>query len=91
MDDFHAAELAEHMAAPFPASVEKGRDYGEVDPVLIDADIFGWASQGRLDHVQKRSLREAAAQLARSLDAFPADARSYYERLLRLARRAAAS
>lgn len=85
-----ATELTEHRAAPFPASVEKGRDYGEVDPVLIDADIFGWASQDRLDHVQKRSLREAVDQLTRSLDAFPADARPYYERLLRLAPRAAA-
>ncbi|MFZ2016332.1 MAG: hypothetical protein WAV00_21135 [Nocardioides sp.] len=90
MDDFHAAELAEHRAAPFPESVDKGRDYGDVDPVLIDADIFGWASQDRLSGVQKQSLRAAADELARSLDAFPPDARPYCERLLRLARRAAA-
>ena len=90
VDDIHAVELAEHRNAPFPASVEKGRDYGEVDPVLIDADIFGWASQDRLDGAQKGSLRQAADELARSLDAFPADARPYYERLVRHARRAAA-
>lgn len=58
--------------------------------MLIDADIVGWASQDQSDVEQKRSLREAADQLARSLDAFPAEARPYYERLLRLARRAAA-
>jgi len=28
-----------HMAEPFPDSVEEGLDYGDVEPVLIDADI----------------------------------------------------
>lgn len=89
--DEQRAELAEHRAASFPSSVEKGHLYGEVDPVLIDADIVGWVSQGRLTPTQQRSLREAADQLIRSLDAFPPDARPYYERLLRLARRAVAA
>ncbi len=46
-----AAELRAHLAEPFPKSVEKGEVYGEVDAVMIDADIFGWAlgvSQGGL-------------------------------------------
>jgi hypothetical protein len=90
VDDFHAAELPEHRDAPFPKSVQKGRNYGNVDPVLIDADIFGWASRSWLSAVQKQSVRVAADDLARSLDAFPHDARPYYERLLRIARRAAA-
>jgi hypothetical protein len=90
VDAEQAPELAEHRAAPFPDAVEKGEVYGEVDPVMIDADIIGWASQDRLDAVQTRSLREAADQLDRSLDVLPVDARPYYERLLRLARRAAA-
>lgn len=89
MEDVHATELEEHRAAPFPASVEKGRVYGEVEPAMIDADIFGWASQERLGQVQKRSLRGAADQLSRSLELLPGDAHPYFERLLRLARRAA--
>ena len=79
------------MAEPFPASVEKGEVYGVVDPVLVGADIVGYVSHGRLSPVQRRSLREIADQLARSLDAFPQDARPYYERLLRIAQRAAAA
>lgn len=89
--DEQQAELAEHWAASFPSSVEKGHTYGEVDSVLIDADIVGWVSHDRLIPTQRRSLREAADELARSLDTFPPDARPYYERLLRLARRAVAA
>lgn len=37
--------LAEHLATPFPSGVVKGRDYGCVDPVMIGADIYGWASR----------------------------------------------
>jgi hypothetical protein len=36
-------ELRSHLAEPFPDSVEKGEDYGEVDAVMIGADIYGWA------------------------------------------------
>ena len=34
--------LREHFADPFAESVEKGEDYGLVEPVMIDADICGW-------------------------------------------------
>ena len=37
------AEMRAHLAEPFPDSVEKGEDYGEVDAVMIGADIYGWA------------------------------------------------
>lgn len=33
--------LDEYQAAEFPPEIEKGRDYGSIDPVMIDADIFG--------------------------------------------------
>ena len=89
--EMQRVELAEHEASAFPASVEKGEMYGEVDPVMIDADIVGWVRQGRLNPIQKGSLREAADQLARSLPALPSDARPYFERLVRLARRTAAT
>ena len=45
-----AKEMRLHMAGPFPDSVEKGLDYGEVDAVMIGADIYGWATRaGSLD------------------------------------------
>ena len=91
MDEHQRADLDAHMAEPIPASVEKGEVYGVVDPVLVGADIVGYVSHGRLNPVQRRSLREIADQLTRSLDAFPTDARPYYERLLRIAQRAAAA
>ncbi|MCP3422381.1 hypothetical protein [Nocardioides pinisoli] len=90
MEDSQADELAEHRAAPFPPGVEKGSLYGTVEPALIDADIFAWASRYRLDGAQKRSLREAADQLAQSREFFPVDAQPYFERLVRIARRAVA-
>lgn len=91
MDEQQRADLDAHLAEPFPVSVEKGEVYGSVDPVLVGADIVGYVSHGRVNGVQRRSLREIADQLTRSLDEFPVDARPYYERLLRIAQRAAAS
>lgn len=91
MDEHQRSDLDAHMAEPFPSSVDKGEVYGVVDPVLVDADIVGYVSQGRLSHVQRQSLREIVGQLARSLDTFPEDARPYYARLLRIAQRAAAA
>jgi hypothetical protein len=76
-----------HMAEPFPHSVEKGEDYGEVDAVMIGADIYGWASRsGSLSSIEVARLRQAAGELERSLTAFPVEARPYYERVLRIAR-----
>ena len=72
--------------------MEKGLDCGEVDPVLIDADIYGWASRaGSLSELDRSRLRQAADELDRSLGAFPMDARPYYERILRIARLALAN
>lgn len=85
-----ADTLRWHQADPFPVSVEKGRDYGEVEPVMIAADIYGWAlgvSRGSsLSALDRTRLRQAAGELQRSLQAFPADAQPYFERVLRIAR-----
>jgi hypothetical protein len=85
-----AQELREHLAEAFPGVVEKGLDYGEVDPVMIDADAYGWAlgvSRGaRLSPVDRQRLGAAADELERSLSAFPPEAQTDYERLLRIAR-----
>ena len=85
-----ATEMRRHMADPFPTSVEKGEEYGEVDAVMIDADIYGWAlqasNQGTLSDLDRTRLASAAHELERSIRAFPAEAQPYYERVLRIAR-----
>ncbi len=84
-----AAEMRMHMAERFPASVEKGEDYGEVDAVMIGADIYGWALQasnrGSLSALDRTRLASAADELGRSIGALPIDAQPYYERALRMA------
>jgi hypothetical protein len=80
-------EMRLHMAEPFPYSVEKGLNYGEVDAVMIDADIYGWATRaGSLSELDQSRLCKAADELQRSIGAFPPDAQPYYERILRIAR-----
>ena len=67
----------------FPTAVVKGTDYGEVDPVMIDADIYAWAlrvSQGeQLEAVDVSRLQDAHDALIRSIDAIPVEARPYFE------------
>jgi len=85
-----AEEMRRHMEEPFPGSVVKGEDYGEVDAVMIDADIYGWAlrvsHQGTLSELDRSRLHQAADELERSISSFPTDAQPYYERVLRIAR-----
>jgi len=94
MPDDLAEEIRLHKAEPFPDCMEKGRDYGEVDAVMIDADIHGWASHVAsgvpLRGDQRSGLRLAADELERSISAFPEGAKPYYEQLLRIARLALA-
>ena len=81
--------LEHHRSSPFPTAVERGEAYGEVDAVMIDADIFGWAlraADGNLPATDRPRLRAAHDELARSLSAFPATAQPYYRNLLRLAK-----
>ncbi len=81
--------LVRHLSEPFPDAVEKGRDYGLVDPVMIGADIFGWASRvARGDSLSADEVGrfgDAAAALERSITEFPPEARSYYALLVRIA------
>jgi len=81
--------IADHLATPFPTSVETGEDYGSVNSVLIDADIYGYALQVSnrepLSATQLARLERARDDLAASLAAFPVDARAYYEQLVTLA------
>jgi len=81
--------MQEHVSAPFPSSVEKGRNYGLVDPVMIGADIYGWcdsmAHSPVLPGVHVEALRTARDDLHESLMAFPEDARAYYAQLIEMA------
>lgn len=81
--------LREHLTDPFPESVEKGQDYGSVDPVMIDADIVGWVMRlvntGPLPTEDRAGLEGARARLLGSLPALPSDSRPYYERLVEMA------
>ena len=87
MADDLAEELRLHLADPFPESVEKGRDYGEVDAVMIDADIYDRATRaGSLPELDRSRLAQAADELERSISSFPAEAKPYHERVLRIAR-----
>jgi hypothetical protein len=85
--DVLAEEMRRHMADPFPESVEKGLDYGEVDAVMIDADIYSWASRAsELSALDRSRLSRAAGELERSISSFPPDAQPYFERVLRIPR-----
>ncbi len=81
--------LAEHLASTFPTSVEKGTDYGDVDPVLIDAAIYGWALKvakgSSLDPAEHRRFRAAREDLERALPCFPKESLPYFEKLVALA------
>ena len=89
--DALAEEMRLHLTEPFPDSVEKGLDYGEVDAVMIGADIYGWATHaGSLSDLDRSRLGQAADELQRSITAFPPDAQPYYARILRIARLALA-
>jgi hypothetical protein len=81
--------MEQHRAMPFPDSITKGDDYGEIESVMIGADVYGWAlgvAQGTpLDEVQRTRLQAAHDALIRSIDALPEPARPYYELIARLA------
>ena len=66
-----ADEMRLHRSDAFPETVEKGLDYGEVDAVMIGADIHGWAAKaGSLTDVDRSRLARAADELQRSIEAF---------------------
>ncbi|MCP3976541.1 MAG: hypothetical protein GY720_18795 [bacterium] len=81
--------IDEHRAGPFPESIEKGINYGEIEPVLVGADIYGWAIRvaagEMLDRAGRLALGDTRNELRRSLQEFPVDARPYYQTLVELA------
>lgn len=87
LDDLRR-ELELHRSAAF-IDVERGRVYGSVDAVLIDADIYGWCSRvgssERLSEIDIQRLLEAMSSLIASVFAFPWSARPYFTRLVLIA------
>jgi hypothetical protein len=81
--------LAAHLAAPFPDAVEKGRNYGLVEPVMVGSDIYGWGltfqRNSRLSTVDTNRLRRTRDDLRASMSGFPIEAVPYYEQLLAIA------
>jgi len=81
--------MQQHISTPFPASITKGDSYGEVEPVMVGADVYGWAlgvARGTpLDDAQRRRLEDTHGALLRSMPSFPDAAQPYYELLAQLA------
>lgn len=79
--------LARHRERPFPDGC-RGEQFGGVDAVLIDADIYGWAltaSEGSLSEETRRALITARNDLRSALPVVPVEVRAYYEGLVELA------
>lgn len=88
MDDFRHL-LEEHARERWPDSVERGSEYGGVELVMADADIYGWALAARdlrLTPDVRSRLRDLVDSLDEALDTIPAEARPYFQRLVRLGR-----
>jgi hypothetical protein len=80
-------ETRVHVAEPSHLPWKRGLDYRGADVVMIDADIYGWATRaGSLSELDRSRLVQAADELERSIVACPPDAQPYDERLLRIAR-----
>lgn len=83
------AALREHFTATWPESVERGVEIHGVEPVMADADIYGWAVaslHGDLTQGDRARLLSVADQVEGMLPALPENARGYFERLVNLAR-----
>ena len=79
--------MREHLSDGWPESVERGSEIGGVDVVLVDADIYGWATQAEtLSPTQADALRTTTGELRAVVGRFPSDAQPYFRRLLEVAR-----
>lgn len=83
------AALEEHRAAPWPRGVDRGEMYGDLSVVMVDADLYGFASrvaEGQSLPLKVRMRFEHDTdRLKASLPRFPAAGRPYFERLLGIA------
>jgi hypothetical protein len=88
----HLADLlAEQLQEPWPADLEKGESYGTIEPVMAQADVFGWslaALHGALSNSDRKSLSEYADEIEASLKYLPPVGRTSFELVVELARTA---
>jgi hypothetical protein len=81
--------IEEHRPLPFPESIDKSRDYGDFDLVLVDFSVHAWAvgvAEGTpLDAASRDRLQRAHDFLIRSMDTFPEQAQPYFRLVARLA------
>lgn len=80
--------LTQHISAPFPPSIERGRRCGSIDPVQVDAAIVGWvdaAISGYISVADLHLLDASRIAIASSWYELAMDARPYFARLLHLA------
>lgn len=80
-----------HFQSPWPESVERGIEVSGVDPVMADADIYGWSVSslhGDLTDDDRARLSSLADDVQRIVPTMPESARGYFERLVALARSA---
>lgn len=78
--------LREHLATPWPESVERGSEYDGVDLVLVDADIFAVASREEPAADDRAWLITTADNLENVLAQLPVAARPYFGCLVEVAR-----
>lgn len=79
--------LREHLATPWPESVERGSEYDGVNLVLVDADIFAVVSREEPASADDRAwLVKTADNLENVLAQLPVAARPYFGCLVEIAR-----
>ncbi|WP_439592410.1 hypothetical protein [Microbacterium sp.] len=84
--------MDEHFAAPWPDSVERGAEYRGVDAVMVDANIFGWATRaGSLTREEILELSQSCNHLDAAIPWIPLRAQPSFERLVQIARLTAAN
>jgi hypothetical protein len=88
----HLADLlVEHLSEPWPSDVPRGESFGSIEPVMAQADVFGWslaALHGALSDTDRASLSEYADDIEASLGYLAPIGRTSFELVVELARAA---
>lgn len=78
-----------HLASPFPASVDRGSLYGDLEPVMAGSDIYGWALQAAsgdaLSDEDILGIEQVRQSILDSFGVLPAEARDYFKDVRNLA------
>jgi hypothetical protein len=83
--------LVEHLIEPWPSDVPRGESFGSIEPVMAQADVFGWslaALHGALSDTDRARLSSYADEIEASLGYLAPIGRTSFELLVELARAA---